>query len=462
MRLNLNWRHALTLSLLLFVSTLFMGAPAQAQEADQGKTQTLMDIYQQALANDVELASALSANKAAQEIIEQGKALYRPSINFNSTANNSHTDIRFLDSNIQGDGRADFNSYRAAVEARQPIYRKQNLVQIDQAKTQVSQADKQYHLSQQSLILRTTEAYFQVLVAKDQIDLILAQKQAILSQLEQAKATFEVGTSTITDVNEAQARYDLIVAQEVKAVNDLEIAKRNVQLITGERPEGLASIKSDIVVSPVSETMDDWLAITRTNNLNIQIQQDAVTLAKQQVELANAGHLPTLDAIASYSRSYTDGSPTPFNAGNDLKNATIGLELSIPIYQGGAISSRARQAVHNQQKAQDDLNVARRRAELDTQQAYLNLSTSIAQVSALEQALRSSETQLDSTQLGYEVGVRTSVDVLDAQQQLFAAKRDLLKSRYDYLLNLVRLKTTTGLVAESDIADINQSLIAVN
>lgn len=441
--------------------SLFVSSYVHADTADTAN-QTLIDVYQQALANDAELASALSANKAAQEIIEQGKALYRPSVNFSGSANNSHTDIRFLDSNISGDGRADFNSYRAGVEARQPIYRKQNLVQIDQAKTQVSQADKQYHLSQQSLILRTTEAYFQGLVAKDQIDLIQAQKQAILSQLEQAKATFEVGTSTITDVNEAQARYDLILAQEVKAVNDLEIAKRNIQLITGERPAGLAPIKSEIVISPVKETMDEWLDITRANNLSIQIQQDAVTLAKQQVELANAGHLPTLDAIASYARSYTDGSPTPFNAGNDLRNATIGLELSIPIYQGGAISSRARQAVHNQQKAQDDLNIARRKAELDTQQAYLNLTTSIAQVGALEQALRSSETQLDSTQLGYEVGVRTSVDVLDAQQQLYAAKRDLLKSRYDYLLNLIRLKTASGLVAESDVSDINQALIANN
>lgn len=452
-------------TLLLSLSALAANEAEVTPLAEANNTanqQNLMDVYQQALAGDPELASALNANQAAQEIIEQGKALYRPNINFTAGANNTRTDIRFLDSNIPGDGRANFNTYQAGVQARQPIYRKQNLVQMDQAKTQVSQADKQYHLSQQSLILRTTEAYFQVLVAQDQIDLIKAQKEAIQSQLEQAQATFEVGTSTVTDVNEAQARYDLIVAQEVKAVNDLEIGKRNIQAITGERPEGLAPIKTDVVVAPMTQTMDEWLEITRQNNLNIQIQQDALTLAEQQVELANAGHLPTLDAIASYSRTYTDGSPTPFNAGNDLKNATIGLQLEIPIYQGGAISSRARQAVHNKQKAQNDLKTARRQSELQSQQAYLNLKTSIAQVAALEQALRSSQSQLDSTKLGYEVGVRTSVDVLDAQQQFYSAKRNLLQSRYDYLINIVRLKTASGLVAETDVAEINQALLSSN
>lgn len=422
----------------------------------------LIDVYQQALANDPELASALNANKSAHETIEQSKALYRPQINFAASASNSSTDIRFLDDIPGGDGSANFNSYRAAIEARQPIYRKENLVQMDQAETQVSQADKQYHLSQQNLILRTTEAYFRVLVAQDQIDLIVAQKEAILSQLQQAKATFEVGTSTITDVNEAQARYDLIIAQEVKAVNDLEIAKRGVQAITGNKPQDLTAVKADIMVLPMEQTMQEWQDITRQNNLNVQIQQDILRLAEQEIDLAKAGHLPTLDAVASFSNTYTDGSPTPFNAGNQLENATIGVELAIPIYQGGAISSRVKQAAYNQQKAQNDLDAVIRRAELDAQEAYLNLQTSIAQVSALEQALRSSQSQLDSTSLGYEVGVRTSVDVLDAQQQLYAAKRDLLQARYDYLLNIVRLKSASGIVAESDLVDINQQLLSAN
>jgi outer membrane protein len=390
--LNINMRY-LVASLILVSVTTFSGFAYAGGVLTGAKQQTLLDIYHQALINDPTLASALNANKAAQEIIEQGKALYRPTISFSAIANNSRTDIRFLDRDIPG-GRANFDTYRGGLEARQPIYRKENLVQMDQARTQVSQADKQYNLSQQSLILRSTEVYFQVLIAQDQIGLIQAQKAAILSQLDQAKATFEVGTATVTDVNEAQARYDLTVAQEIAAINELQIAKRAVQAITGEIPEAMATIKSDISVVPLQQSMQEWQEIARQNNLNIQIQQDALTLAEQQVKLANAGHLPTLDLVASYSDSLVNGSPTPFNAGNQLKNATIGLQFDVPIYQGGAISSRARQAVYNKQKAQDDLTLAKRQADLEAQRSFLNLDTSIAQVRAFEKALISSQSQL--------------------------------------------------------------------
>jgi outer membrane protein len=444
---------------LILLAALFPTSLLAADDVSaQAKSQSLLDIYQQALAHDPTLASALSANKAAQEIIEQGKALYRPTVNFNADASTSATHIRYLDSNVPP-GNSKFENYRAGVEARQPIYRKQNLVQIEQSKTQVSQADKQYHLSQQALILRTTQAYFEVLIAQDKIDLIAAQKAAILSQLDQAKATFEVGTATITDVNEAQARYDLILAQEIAAINEFEIAKRSVEAITGNIPNKLATVKPDIQVTSLAQNMQDWQQVAVQNNLSIQIQQDALKLAEQEVERANAGHLPTLDAVASYTNSYATGSPSVFSAGNELKNATIGLQLEIPLYAGGAISSRARQAVLNKQKALDDIEIARRSTDLETQRAYFNLSSTIAQVKALDQALISSQSQLDSTQLGYEVGVRTSVDVLNAQQQLFSAKRDLLQARYNYLVNIIRLKAASGLVAEADLQDINQQLV---
>ena len=422
------------------------------------KQQSLLDIYHQALAHDPTLASALSANKAAQEIIEQGKALYRPTVNFSANANTTQSHIRYL-RGTPPPGSTNFENFNATIEARQPIYRKQNLVEMDQAVTQVSLADKQYHLSQQELILRSTQAYFDVLIAQDKIALIDAQKVAILSQLDQAKATFEVGTATITDVNEAQARYDLIIAQEIAAVNEFEIAKRSIEAITGELPTKLATVKPDIQATQLSQNMQDWQQVGLQNNLNIQIQQDALKLAEQEVEHANAGHLPTLDAVASVGDNYSNGSPSVFSTGNDLKSATIGLQLQIPLYAGGAITSKARQAVLNKQKALDDVDIARRNTDLETQRAYLNLGTTIAQVKALEQALTSSQSQLDSTKLGYEVGVRTSVDVLNAQQELFSAKRDLLQARYSYLVNIIRLKAASGLVSELDLQDINQQLV---
>lgn len=443
---------------VFYVFLLLAFAPCA--NADE-KTYALIDIYQQALAHDPTLASALNANKAAQEIIEQGKALYRPTVNLSASASATQTDIRYLGSGTNNpfrtQGTSNFEGYSYGVDARQPIYRKQNLVQIDQSKVQVSQADKQLHLSQQDLILRVTQAYFDVLIAQDKIDLIAAQKLAILSQLDQAKANFDVGTATITDVNEAQARFDLIVAQEIAALNEHQIAKRAVQAITGEIPQKLATVKADIKPANLEQGMDKWLEVAAQNNLNIQIQQDAAKFAEQEVERLSAAHLPTLDAVASYSNNYANGSAN--GIGSELQTGVIGLQLQLPLYQGGAISSRVRQAALNQQKAKDDVEIARRSAELETQRAYLNLSTSIAQVKAFEQALISSQSQVESTKLGYEVGVRTSVDVLNAEQQYFSAKRDLLQSRYNYLVNIIRLKASSGVVAEADLADINQQLV---
>ncbi len=426
------------------------------------KPHFLIDIYNQALEHDAILASALSANKAAQEIIEQGKALYRPVVNFNAAANGSRTNIKYIGSGSPyvDQGMQSFGEYDYGVEARQPLYRKQNWVQMEQSKTQVSQADKQLYLTQQALMLRTTQAYFEVLLAQDKIDLIEAQKSAIVRHLKQAQANFAVGNATITDINEAKARFDLIAAQAIAAINEHEIALNAVQAITGDVPQKLATVKADIRTNALEQGLDKWLEVAVENNLNIQIQLDAVKLAEQELEKANAGHYPTLDAVASYMGTQSNGGT--YGYGTSLSNATVGVQLQIPLYQGGAASSKVRQALLNKQKAHDDVEVAHRQTEQETKRAYLNLSTSIAQVKANEQALRSSQSQLDSTKVGYEVGVRNSVEVLNAQQQLFSAKRDLLQARYSYLVNIMRLKVAAGIAMEADLADINQQLVANN
>ena len=450
---KMTWRSAVWL-----LPALLLSMPAYAAEpvSLQARPLSLMDVYQQALAHDASLASALSANRAAQEIIEQGKALYRPTVNFNADTNTLQSNIHYI--GTPGNNKSSFDNYRYGVDARQPIFRKQNLIQIEQAATQVSQADKQLNLAQQALMLRTTQAYFDVLMAQDKIELIGAQKAAIASQLAQAQANFDLGSATITDANEAQARYDLTLAQEIAALNEFAIAKHAVQAITGQLPQRLASVKPQLKPNEMGQSMATWQELALMNNLNIQIQQDAAKLAEQDIARNQAGHLPTLDAVASYTDSYANGSVSKFGTGNELQVGSIGLQLQIPLYEGGATSSRVRQAVLNKQKAQDDLDLVRRQTELDTQRAYLNLSSSIAQLKALDQAVISSQSQLDATQLGYQVGVRTSVDVLNAQQQLYSAKRDALQARYNYLTNIIRLKTAAGIVAAADLVDINQQL----
>jgi outer membrane protein len=424
------------------------------------ETQSLQQIYQQALTQDPILASAKSGNRAMQEKLVQGNALYLPTINFNAGATASQTDIKYIGSSsvFRNGGRETFEGYSYGVNLNQPIYRKQIQAQLAQAKSQVEQSDKQLLLAQQNLILRSSKAYFDVLMAQDKIELIQAQKNAISKQLEQAKANFDVGTATITDFNEAQARFDLVQAQEIAAMSDLEVKKRAIQSIVGQMPAKLNAVRDDLKPQmPEPVAMDKWVEIASQTNLMIAIQQQSLEIATQEVERQNAGHLPTLDAIASYTDRYANGSANGF--GSDLQDATIGLQLQIPLYQGGAIASRIREAVANKQKAMDDLVAARRQAELDTRQGYLDLVSVVSQIKAYEQALSSSQSQLDSTMLGYEVGVRTSVDVLNAQQQFFTAKRDLLQSRYAYLMNILSLKSAVGLLNDADIDAVNQQLV---
>jgi len=429
--------------------------------AEAAETQDLSQIYQEALSKDPVLAAARNSNRAMQEKLVQGQAQYLPTITFNAGATASRTDIKYIGSAsiFRNGGRENFEGYSYGVNLNQPIFRQQIRAQLEQAKSQVAQADKQLVLAQQNLIIRSSKAYFDVLLAQDKVALIRAQKEAVDKQKQQAQANFEVGTATITDVNEAQARFDLIQAQEIAALSDLEVKKRGVQSIIGHMPAELKSVRTDLQPQmPEPMVMEDWVNMALQNNLSIAIQQQALDIATQEVERQNAGHMPTLDAVASYTDRYANGSANGF--GSDLQDATIGLQLQVPLYQGGAVSSKVREAVANKDKAADDLEAIRRQAELDARQAYLNLVTAVSQVKAYEQALNSSQSQLDSTNLGYEVGVRNSVEVLNAQQQFFSAKRDLLQAQYAYLLDVLSLKFSVGMLSELDLQNLNLQLVS--
>ena len=441
-----------------FILGLLLMVNISAQAAE---TQDLSQIYQEALTKDPVLAAARNSNRAMQEKLVQGQAQYLPTITFNAGATASRTDIKYIGNNtaFRNAGRENFEGYSYGVNLNQPIFRQQIRAQLEQAKSQVAQADKQLVLAQQNLIIRSSKAYFDVLLAQDKVALIRAQKEAVDKQKQQAQANFEVGTATITDVNEAQARYDLIQAQEIAALSDLEVKKRSVQSIIGHMPAELKSVRTDLQPQmPEPMVMEDWVNMALQNNLSIAIQQQALDIATQEVERQNAGHMPTLDAVASYTDRYANGSANGF--GSDLQDATIGLQLQVPLYQGGAVSSKVREAVANKDKAADDLEAIRRQAELDARQAYLNLVTAVSQVKAYEQALNSSQSQLDSTNLGYEVGVRNSVEVLNAQQQFFSAKRDLLQAQYAYLLDVLSLKFSVGMLSEADLQSVNLQLVS--
>ncbi|BBP05717.1 outer membrane protein [Sulfuriferula plumbiphila] len=411
----------------------------------------LSDIYHQAQRNDAAYASARAAYRAGVEKLPQGRAGLLPQASLNASVLNNNTS-----SSVFGD--RSYTSRGVGITVIQPIYRKQNWEHYEQAKQQVSVAEAQLASAAQDLILRTAQAYFDVLQSQDNLNFVRAQKAAIGEQLAQARRNFEVGTATITDSNEAQARSDLASAQEIAALNDLQIKQRALQRIIGKLPPRLDVLGDKLQLAPPNPaSIDAWIARAEQDSPALKAQRAGYEIAQREVERNRAGHYPTLDAVASYSDNRNQ------NFGGfqvNTKNAVIGVELNLPLYQGGLVGSRVREAVANQDKAREDLEDARRQVDLNTSQAYLGVTSGEAQVKALEQALLSSQTSLDSTRLGLEVGVRTTVDVLNAQQQMYSAKRDLAAARYNYILSSLRLKAAAGTLSETDLGEVDKWLVS--
>ena len=353
---------------------------------------------------------------------------------------------------------ARYNSNSVNVTATQPLFRMQNWITYEQSKHQVSQAEAVFLQANQDLIVRVAQSYFDVLLAENNVTLAAAQKAAISEQLAQAKRNFEVGTATITDSNDAQARFDLAVSQEIAAQNDLEIKKRALQQIIGRLPPVLARLSSRFSpVLPTPNDMDSWVEQAGASSLQIRIVQATFDIAAQDVSKNRAAHLPTLDAVASYTDSGS-GSGTQGGSGTDSTTKYIGLQLALPIFLGGSTNSRVRESLANQEKARQDLENTKRTVALNTRAAFLGGTNGVAQIKALEAALISSQSSLDSTKLGQEVGVRTQVDVLNATQQLITTRRDYAQAIYTYAVNVLKLKAAAGTVTEDDLTYVNQWL----
>ena len=426
----------------LFIALTLALAPA-------AHATNLVDVFRDAQAYDAQYAAARAAREAGQEKAVQGRAGLLPNVNLGGN-------VRYnsLESSLPN-GDADYDSNGLSLTAAQPIYRKQNQVLYAQAKEQVKIADMQFRVAEQDLILRVAQAYFDVLESQDNIAFIDAQKSAITEQLAFAKRNFEVGTATITDTHEAQARFDLAVAQEIAELNSLNIRLRALEKLIGKPPGTLDTLADPTLLKGGPGSIDEWAARAVEGNLQAEIQRIAKTIADQEVDRNRAGHHPTLDAVAGY----TINNGQNFGATQvDTRVASVGLELNVPIYQGGLTSSRVREAVANQEKARQDVEVATREAGLQARQAWLNVNSGVARVRALEQALVSTKAQLDSTKLGLEVGVRTNLDVLNAEQQVLSAQRDLAGARYASLLSGLSLKAAIGTLSPEDLAEIDQVL----
>jgi len=427
----------------------------------------LIQVYQQALANDATYASARASLAAGRERIVQGRAGLLPTVGISGaiTRNDNDFDPWNLGATaplpngqpgIIGASGSNLRTNEYTLALQQPLYRWDRWQTYQQSKLQQAIAEAQFAQAQQDLITRVAQAYFDVLAAQDALESIRAQKDATTEQLASAKRNFEVGTQTITDTHEAQAQYDLTLAQEFAAVNDLDNKRNALQAIIGAAPANLASLKAGTTLAvPQPANVDPWVSSAENQNYGVTVGELQVEFARRDISRNRAGHHPTLDFVASSTRRDLNGQS---NSSGVTKNNAIGLQWSVPIFSGYAVTSRVREAIALEDKARNDLESTRRNSALQARQAFLGVSSGLARVKALEAAEVSSQSALESNKLGYQVGVRINIDVLNAQRQLFQTRTDLARARYDTILNGLRLKAAAGSLREADLTPVNSLL----
>jgi outer membrane protein len=434
--------------LLRFCPLLFLFVLPSAAEALD-----LLQAYRLAQAHDAEFAAASATRDAGREQMPQARAGLLPSLAFSGE---SVWNAQEIDNGATHVDRR-YNSHRHALTLTQPVFRWQNLIAYTQGKIAVALSEARFAEARQQLILRVSGAYFEVLNALANLEAAHAQKLAIAQQLEQARQNFEVGAATIVDAVEAESRHDLAGAQEIASINELEIRREALRVMIGDMPETLARLDAQKTIDPPQPArMPPWVEAAQAHNLNVRIAAHNVEIAEKEIAKAKAGHYPTLDLVASGGKSRTqDGSGL---SRPETEANSIGLQLNLPLFSGGGISSRAREAAANHQAALSLLEAARRNAALSARQNFLGVVNGLAQIRALEAALSSSLTSLEHNKTGYEVGVRINIDVLNAEQQVFTTRRDLARAYHDTLLARLRLKAAVGALDENDIIGINALL----
>ena len=426
-------------------------AVASALLAMGAQAQNLAELYDSARAFDATYQSAKLQYDANLARAEQARAGILPTAGL--AAGVSRTG--FQNNNPVTD--RSFSTQNAALTASQPLYRPANLATYQQGLRQVDVAKAQLDVAEQDLIVRTSQGYFDVLAAQDTLAFVRAQKAAVAEQLASAKRNFEVGTSTITDTREAQARYDLVTAQEISAENDLRVKKLALDTLvgkTGAEPKSLLIPVNLPAVVPMD--VEAWVQQSELTHPNIRQARGNLDIAELEIAKAEAGHKPTLDATASYNvQRNPSGTITSLPTTFRTNTANIGLTFNLPLFAGFATQNRIKETLSLKDKAQTDLEGTRRSVALSTRTAYFGVQSGQGQVKALEAAELSSQSALDANKLGYQVGVRINIDVLNSQSQLFQTKRDLAQARYNVLLGGLRLRQANGTLTPADLMPIN-------
>ncbi len=430
----------------LFISAA-IGSLSSSAFAD-----TLAEVYDQAKQNDPQLLRSAAQRDAAFEAVTSSRSDLLPQINL--TAN---YDINRGDRDTSGSGSSsiDNNTWGAAIGFTQELYQRSSWITLDTADKTARQADSAYAAEQQALILRVATAYFEVLRAQDNLEFVRAEKAAVARQLEQTKQRFEVGLSAITDVHDAQAQYDAVLADEVLAENTLINNYEGLREITGQEHSNLSILDTDrFSASKSSESAIALVEQAEQKNLSLLAARISQDVAKDNISLASSGHLPSLTLDGSYALTDQSNSSTDY----DQDNLNLGLNLVVPLYTGGSTTSLTKQAEYNYVAASEDLEATYRSVVKDVRAFNNNITASIGALRAYEQSVVSAQSALEATEAGFDVGTRTIVDVLDSTRRLYDANKNLSDARYNYILSVLQLRQAVGTLSEQDIVDVNAGL----
>ncbi|OEE39870.1 outer membrane channel protein TolC [Vibrio anguillarum] len=427
----------------LFISAA-LGSLSSSVWAD-----TLTEIYNQAKENDPQLLSSAAQRDAAFEAVTSSRGDLLPQINLTAGYNINRSDIDARES----------DKLTAGISFSQQLYQRSSWVSLDTAEKNARKADSAYAATQQGLILRVAQAYFEVLRAKDNLAFVRAEKAAVARQLEQTKQRFEVGLSAITDVHDAQAQYDGVLADEVLAKNSLTNSYETLREITGQEHSDLSVLDTNrFSASKTTQPIDALLGEAQQKNLSLLTARIAQDVAKDNISLASSGHLPSLTLDGGYK--YGDESNNNSGSKGDYNDFNVGINLAVPLYTGGKTTSQTKQAEFAYVAASQDLEKTYRSVVKDVRAFNNNINASIGALRAYEQSVISAKSALEATEAGFDVGTRTIVDVLDSTRRLYDANKNLSNARYDYVLSVLQLRQAVGTLSEQDILDINAGLKA--
>lgn len=431
-KLKLSFTAVASLSLLSFASS----------------AEDLVSVYKAAIQNDAQFRAAQAEYRAILETKNQSVASFLPTISANAFYTDNSDDSSLT-------SPTDYKTDGYSLNLTQPLYRHENYVGLTQADATVAQATATFEYAKQDLIIRVVKQYFAVLAAFDDLEFAKAERKSIKRQLKQTQQRFNVGLIAITDVHEAKARYDQSVARAIVAENTLAISQETLREITTKDHSNLAFLSTDHpLVKPEPADINQWIKTANNQNALLIASRKNVDVARAEVSRQKSGHYPTLDLTASHAN--TDyGSGSPFFGGSDKTSNSVSLQLNIPLYQGGLVNSLTRAAEQRLVQAQEKLEQQKRATERQTRSSYLSVVANISQVKALKQALASSQVALEATQAGFEVGTRTTVDVLNSQRELYRARRDYAQVRYNYVLETLSLKLAAGTLSVVNIEQLN-------